>query len=661
MMAMLPISVTQSMNNLIALVSQNEDWILRRVIEYAKIHEYTRYTSTLIEAWRISIASLNEAMLAALSTAEEIPQPSLDDSFNRTVIDQFSIAEVRRHRARGVTLGMFLGLVKYYRRSYDDLVRERHFDLEVEREYLGFLERFFDRFEIGYSVEWNTLNADQVVGELQDQNRVLTNEKNKYLTIFESLYDPVILLDRENLIENINQAAAELFQAHNLPAHRYYDQHPAQQAFPWLAEEITAFSASSEQELVVVKSLETPQGQRHFQVKMKRMQDVSEKYWGTVLILNDLTERLKKEEALTLNRAILRWVNTLVGLSQRIANGTDTEDVLLEAMGALYELTEPDAAVMGMWEPEAGHFRLKYRVGAGGLEKTEHVHVSAPNELQPSAAPHRIPGFAQDFDQVLVLPLKTNEQPIGRLWVGRARTPAFSVSEKVVLESLAHQMLIAIEHARMTEQVQSGAVVTERARLSREMHDGLAQILGFLSLQMQSLESLISQGKLDETRAELRRARERIRDAQAEVRENILNLRTVLSKNGEVVPFLCEYIAQFGEQTGLRTHVQCAENPRTTLSPVCEVQLVRIMQEALANVRQHARARNVWVTLEEDGAGLRVEIRDDGVGFIEQSTDKRFGLKTMRERTESVHGELAIQSTPGQGTHIQLRVPRGDK
>ena len=646
-----------TLNRLIDLVSQHEDWILRRVIDYAKVHEYTRYTSTLIEAWRISIHSLSEAMAEVLTTQEEVPSPSLDDTFNETIIDQFSITEVRKHRARGVTLGMFLGLVKYYRRGYDDLVREQQLEPAVEREYLDFLGRFFDRFEIGYSVEWNALNAGQAVDELQDQNRTLTNEKNKYLTIFESLYDPVILLDRRNLIENINQAAAEMFQAHNLPAHRYYDQQPVEQAFPWLADEIAAFSRSREQELVVVKSLDTLQGERHFQVKMKRMQDVSEKYWGTVLILNDLTERIQKEEALTLNRAILRWVNTLVGLSQRLSGGADTEDVFLEAMGALYELTEPDAAVMGLWEPEAARFRLKYRVSTSGVEKIDQTYVPSPGELEQTTAA-RMPEPDQALGQVTAIPLKTSEQLVGRLWVGRAQQRPFTASEQVVLESLAHQMLIAIEHARLTEQIQSGAVVTERARLSREMHDGLAQIIGFLSLQMQSLESLVSQGKLEETQAELRRARERIREAQAEVRENILNLRTVLSRQGEVVPYLIEHIAQFGAQTGIETHVQRQNHAPTNLSPLCEVQLVRIVQEALANIRQHASARNVWVTFDESGSGLTVDIRDDGVGFVEQALAKHFGLTSMRERTEGVRGELQITSTPGVGTLIHLHIPR---
>ncbi len=141
-----------TLNRLIDLVSKHEDWILRKVIDYAKVHEYTRYTSTLIEAWRISIHSLSEAMAEVLATQEEVPSPSLDDTFNETVIDQFSIAEVRKHRARGVTLGMFLGLVKYYRRGYDDLVREQRLDPAIEHEHLDFRGRFFDRFEIGYSV-----------------------------------------------------------------------------------------------------------------------------------------------------------------------------------------------------------------------------------------------------------------------------------------------------------------------------------------------------------------------------------------------------------------------------------------------------------------------------------------------------------------------------
>lgn len=644
------------METLKRLVSSHEDWLLRRVVQYAKIHEYTRYTSTLIEAWRISIQSLNVALFSAVASGEAEEQISLDTQFNETVIDKFSIEEVHKHRSRGITLGMFLGLVKYYRRSYFDLIREQSFTPHEERVYLEFLERFFDRFEIGYSVEWNSLNASQVADELREQNRALTNEKNKYLTIFESLYDPVILLDHGNNIENINQAAAELFQEYDLPAHRYYDQQPADQAFPWMAVEITGFAQSAEQELVVVKSLQTTQGERHFQVKMKRMQDVSEKYRGTVLILNDLTERIKKEEAITLNRAIQKWVNTLVDISHRISSGMDTDEILLIAMESIFNLVHPEAAVLGLWESD-GRFAIRYRVTALGPEKVNFHYVPANNDPETITSAVEFPIPQKNAHHIFPILLKQNERVIGGLWVGREINSPFNPSDQIVCESLAQQISIAIEHALMTAQLQSSAVVEERARLAREMHDGLSQILGFLSLEMQSLELLVKQGKIDETLEELTKARTRIRDAQAEVRENILNLRTALTNDGEVIPFLREYIQEFELQTGIETHVEDSASASVHLASMCEVQLVRIIQEALTNIRLHADANHVWVRFCQEKNGLRVNITDDGIGFIETELKKHFGLKSMRERTESVNGRIVIESQPGMGTRISLWLP----
>ena len=638
------------------LVSSHEDWLLRRVVQYAKIHEYTRYTSTLIEAWRISIQSLNVALFSAVESGDADEKISLDTQFNETVIDKFSIAEVHKHRSRGVTLGMFLGLVKYYRRSYFDLIREQNFSLHEERVYLEFLERFFDRFEIGYSVEWNSLNASQAADELREQNRTLTNEKNKYLTIFESLYDPVILLDHSNNIENINQAAAELFQEYDLPAHRYYDQQPADQIFPLMAVEISGFSQSVEQELVVVKSLQIAQGERHFQVKMKRMLDVSEKYRGTVLILNDLTERIKKEEAITLNRAIQKWVNSLVDISQRISSGMDMDEILLIAMESIFNLVHPEVAVLGLLEGD-GKFSIRYRVTVSGPEKINLIYSPTDNDPETIASDMKFPVPHENVHHVFPLLLKRNNKVIGGLWVGRGLDSPFNASDKIVCESLAQQIKIAIEHALMTAQLQSSAVVEERARLAREMHDGLSQILGFLSLEMQSLELLVKQGRIDDTLEELTKARARIRDAQAEVRENILNLRTALTKDGEVIPFLREYIHEFELQTGIETHIEDFAGQKVNLMPMCEVQLVRIFQEALTNIRLHADANHVWAQFRPDHGGLSVSLKDDGIGFVETELKKHFGLKSMRERTESVNGKITIESQPGMGTHISLWLP----
>ena len=91
--------------------------------------------------------------------------------------------------------------------------------------------------------------------------------------------------------------------------------------------------------------------------------------------------------------------------------------------------------------------------------------------------------------------------------------------------------------------------------------------------------------------------------------------------------------------------------------PMCEVQLVRIVQEALTNIRLHADANHVWVQFHQDEGGLGVNIKDDGIGFIETELKKHFGLKSMRERTESINGQIVIESQPGLGTHVSLWLP----
>ena len=250
------------MGSLSDLLRSNDELLTRKVIAYARDHGYVRYSSTLIEAWRISIVALNQAMLSVLDKKQAIALPDIDDDYQNSEIDCYSAEEARKHRSRGVTLAMFMGLVKYYRRSYFDLIRDQDYPQAIEREHLAFLETFFDRFEISFSVEWTRLNQQQSSDELQNQNRRLANEKNKYLTIFESMYDPVILLDRENKVENVNQAAVELLTQMQLPAQRYYSADNERQALFWLADEIGVFAASGEQESVFRKELPTRRGGR---------------------------------------------------------------------------------------------------------------------------------------------------------------------------------------------------------------------------------------------------------------------------------------------------------------------------------------------------------------------------------------------------------------
>jgi two-component system, cell cycle sensor histidine kinase and response regulator CckA len=286
------------MKVLAELVLSHENWLMQRVLYYAKEHGYTKYTSTLAEAWRTSIAGLSEALIQGLQAHEDPPEFGPDEDFTKDPIASFGILEAQRHRARGVRLGMFLGLMKYYRQSYIDLVLERCFDRDTEERNRKYVERFFDRVELGFTVEWVERSQSDLVEELQETNRAMTNEKNRYLTIFESLTNPVILLNLHNEIENMNHAALFLFSDQETPGSYYYAAEQGIEPLAWLSGELADFRVTDRTEMSFEKDLDTPGGVRHFQVKLARMLDVSGKFSGSIVVLNDMTEQIQAQSEL---------------------------------------------------------------------------------------------------------------------------------------------------------------------------------------------------------------------------------------------------------------------------------------------------------------------------------------------------------------------------
>ncbi len=142
--------------------------------------------------------------------------------YARDPIALYGIEAARRHRSRGVTLGLFLGLMKSYRETYLELVsgpEVREADRQANR---SVINSFFDRMEVGFCDEWSGRPADEQFEQLRLQNREITNEKNKYLTIFESLRDPVMLIDERGVVENVNHAALTLFAGEAAPGASYY-------------------------------------------------------------------------------------------------------------------------------------------------------------------------------------------------------------------------------------------------------------------------------------------------------------------------------------------------------------------------------------------------------------------------------------------------------
>lgn len=317
------------MASLKELIADNEDWLVARVLAYAKQHGYTAFSSTLEQPWRESICGFSEPLLLALSQSEQPLDLSARTDYRQETITRFAVAEARLHRERGIPVTMFLGLTKYYRQAYFDLLtRDGDSGAAIERQRL-FIERFFDHVEIAFCSEWLAADGAEQIVEAHAKNRKLTNEKNKYLTIFESLTEPVILLDGRNEIENLNYAAAALFDEAAVPGQGYY----ANRGYPLLESQLEGLLSGSDAEGSFERRLETTSGTREFHIKLQRSLDVSEKFSGRVLILSDITEykrarqqadatsRAKSAFLATMSHEIRTPINSILGIGRLLRDG----------------------------------------------------------------------------------------------------------------------------------------------------------------------------------------------------------------------------------------------------------------------------------------------------------------------------------------------------
>lgn len=369
------------------------------------------------------------------------------------------------------------------------------------------------------------------------------------------------------------------------------------------------------------------------------------------------------------------WTDALVIISRRIAELDALDTILLAITDHTRNLLNSDYTAIGLFDD---HEQLILRCFAAketstslSLEGSQvHVENSLIVEALRAATSYRsytgeaketieglCYGVEQEAGAAAIVPLLFDSHPMGALWCVRFSPDPYSATDLIGLERMADQVVIAIQHSLMAAQLQSLAVSDERARIAREMHDGLAQVLGYLNLQTQTLEALLKQNKKDSLFVELQHMRQAIQTAHADVRENILSLRTTLATDAGVAFAIEEYLDGFSVQTGIDVNFVNDTGENLGLTPLAEVQLVCILQEALANVRKHANAEEVKITLTRENGCACLKISDDGRGFTQPVAKHRFGLQTMRERAQIVGGEISIQSGPGQGVQISCWLP----
>lgn len=298
----------------------------------------------------------------------------------------------------------------------------------------------------------------------------------------------------------------------------------------------------------------------------------------------------------------------------------------------------------------AGHENGKVPVVIGAGQRRGHNPLSSCPLLAEPRGEHSIRAH-----------LIVGSNVVGELCVVHEQHRRFTEDERALLASLADMAAIAIHNSRLLERERQVAVLEERDHLAREMHDTLAQVLGYLHLKAATTRKRLESGELGRASEELQEMQDLAHEAYVDVREAILGLRETVAPAGGIVGSLRQYLQKFGRQSGIDARLFVPSGVGTGLAPEAEIQLLRVVQEALTNVRKHAEATTAAVRIENEGNSLRVLIEDDGHGFdsskLNRDEGRSFGLSSMRERVERAGGRLSIDSAPGSGTRIVVLLP----
>ena len=266
----------------------------------------------------------------------------------------------------------------------------------------------------------------------------------------------------------------------------------------------------------------------------------------------------------------------------------------------------------------------------------------------------------RDTKSELAVPVKLGNKVLGVLDVESTEVDAFSEADLFTVQTLADQLAVAIENARLYEETRQIAVMDERNRMAREIHDTLAQGFSGIILQLEAAEQALDEDNAA-TERHLNQARSLARKSLAEARRSVWNLRPQALEQLPLVEAIKQEVDKFRQNVEVNVGFTIS-GIRRDLPPEMEACLLRIFQESMTNVGKHAKATEVEVSLTFDESTVELDIRDNGVGFRPRSADaakKRdtFGLISMRERARGLGGTFEVQSRRDKGTLVKVVIP----
>jgi len=370
---------------------------------------------------------------------------------------------------------------------------------------------------------------------------------------------------------------------------------------------------------------------RHLRERIAPTQDSYAAARTLLTALRDVARRLPEGlEEPVLARTTIETVATILPHDQAVV-------YLRTSSGAVVEAARTDTAIpwtprwdRGLWAQVAEAGTAMQRTGT--LEASE---------------------WSTDWSGSMacaVIPLRLQGKPIGVIALQRSG-PLWNVDDLARAQQEVDAAALRLDAARLFDEIAEIATTAERRRMSREIHDGIAQELAGVGLLLDDL----GRADLDaDTRSYLMRIRDELTRIIIELRLSIFDLRT--DSGAGIAEALASYVNTVGTEEGITVHTTLDEDG-TRLPPGAGPQLLRIAQEAIANARRHSRARTLWVTYRVDEDGIVLRIVDDGRGIDDQAVrEDSFGMAIMRERAEAIGGDLTVRRRDGGGTVVELAV-----
>lgn len=266
--------------------------------------------------------------------------------------------------------------------------------------------------------------------------------------------------------------------------------------------------------------------------------------------------------------------------------------------------------------------------------------------------------LAERYPVLLAVPLFIRDEFYGAITLYFQAVSAFSAEELQVAMMVGHQAALAIENARLYQQVQALAALEERQKLARELHDSVSQMLYGIALSARTARAWLAREPAKAAEP-LEFCLSLAEAGLKEMRALIFELRPESLKLEGLVAAISQHAAAWQARYGIPILLTLGQEPRLPLA--AKEALYRVTQEAFQNTLRHAQAAHVYVRLSEADQRVALEVKDDGRGFNQTAVfPGHWGLRSMQERMEQVGGRLVVESASGQGTCIRAYVPLGE-